>query len=171
MKLAYVFVVAMAAMLTAPAVQAQTDSAVYSRFRVLLTNGKRVEGRSGAVRNDSLIGKSAKGAPLSIPTNEIRAMDRYAGNKAVTGAIIGAGVGLLTGLTAYLSAEAQAESDPYLEVNESAVAPVIIGCTAAGALVGMFVGMSMQSWEKVPVAKPQVVISHDGGKIVFTLAF
>jgi hypothetical protein len=157
--------------LAAPMVSAQTESATYEKFRLLLVDGNRLEGIDGVVSSGTLVGESTKGEQLSIPTSDIRAMDRYAGNQAGKWALIGGGIGLGTAVLAYIGASAEAASDPYKEVNSSAVLPVFAVLTGSGALIGMLVGSSMVNWERVPVSGLQARLSIRNSKIVFTLNF
>ena len=140
------------------------------KFRVLLTTGERIEGHDGQLDENELRGMSSKDTALVIPRTGIRALDRSLGTKAGKYALMGAGIGLGTALLAYIAAESEASSDPYKEVDDSRVAPIMLGFTAGGALIGMAIGSGSQQWEKVPV-QMSLGFNTDNGEIRMLLRF
>ncbi|MBU1320232.1 MAG: hypothetical protein KKG33_02220 [candidate division Zixibacteria bacterium] len=160
---ALVFVAALFAVQQAAA----QDIVDFDRFRVLLNNGQRIEARDGILTSDSLTATKSGGERLSIPREQIRAMDRYKGSRAGTGFMIGAAMGLSAALLGY----AEVKSDPYMEVNEDAVAPVFIGFTLGGGLIGLAVGSASKKWERVPLEPSAISITADGPRVTFTLRF
>jgi|GEM_PF-3988967 len=163
--LAAVLILAAASQVTAE------DTVTLDRFRLLMTNGTRLEGNDGVLTAERLEGTSDDGLSLSVPRQEIRALDRHAGTKSGKYALIGAGLGFGSALLGYLLAEAEASSDPYKEVNKDMIAPVFIGFTAGGALIGLAVGASSQKWERVPL-KPALGFDPQTGqaKLVVRIA-
>ena len=126
---------------------AQANELSLSRFRVFLNDGQRLEGKNGTLTADEMIGVSSDGGQLRIPRSSIRALDRLTGTKAKTGAMIGASMGFLAVLFAYI----QVEVDPEREINEAAVAPMFLGFSLGGGLIGMAVGSASKTWERVHV--------------------
>jgi len=124
----------------------QNSEQNFSRFRVLLKNGNRVEGKSGVLTSTELEGFTKKGDPIKIPINDIRVMDRHTGSQAAKGAAIGAGLGLVTALTLILYANADETRE--LKVNEGAL---IFGVTGVYGLIGLAIGSAYSTWERVPL--------------------
>jgi hypothetical protein len=120
------------------------------KFRVLLKTGERFELSSGTLSSDSLTGMTGNGF-RSIPVQSIRALDRSMGTQAGKCALIGGAMGLTSALLGWMQAESDAASDPYTEVDDSKVGPLLLGFTAGGALIGLAIGSSMEEWKKVPV--------------------
>jgi hypothetical protein len=118
----------------------------FSRFRVLLKSGDRVEGKSGILTPTELQGFTKRGDPIKIPIDDIRVMDRYTGSQAAKGAAIGAGLGLVTALTLILYANADETRE--LKVNEGVL---IFGVTGVYGLIGLAVGSAYSKWERVPL--------------------
>ncbi len=126
---------------------AQANELSLSRFRVLLNDGQRLEGKNGTLTADELVGASSDGGQLQIPRNAIRALDRFKGTKAKTGAIIGASMGFLSALLAYI----QVEADPNMEADNAFFTPLFLGFTLGGGLIGLAVGSASKTWERVDV--------------------
>jgi hypothetical protein len=132
-------------------VQPVAAETVLSEFRVRLINGERFEGHNGVLGDQGFEWVASDGAPLSVPLEDIRALDECTGNKAGKKAAIGAGIGFATALLGYIVAESEASSDPYKEVDNSRVAPLFFGFTGVGALIGLAIGSSQKQWKKVPI--------------------
>lgn len=150
----------------------QNDNIVLEKYRVLLTSGKRIQGQKGILTKDGIVDNTSAGTAVSIARNDIRVLDRYAGNRAATGALVGAATGLATGLLAYAMAEAQDDSDDLLEVQDDIAMGMTVVFTGVGAIVGWAVGASMKKWERV---LPEPSLSFDpefqNGKLTLTFSF
>ncbi len=132
------------------------------KFRVLLTTGERLEGHHGVLDENELRGVSSNDTALVISRTDIRALDRHLGSRASQGALMGGGMGLLSAVLGVMQAEADAASDPYIEVDDSRIMPVMVGFTAGGALIGLAVGSASQRWEKIPMHVSFGYSANDG---------
>lgn len=132
-------------------VHAQEGVRELKNFRVLLRNGDRHEGKNGRLTEDSLEWAMKNGQPMTVPREEIRALDEARGSEAGKYAMIGAGIGLLSALTAALAASAAAADDPSLEFKGGAAIAVTVGFTVAGGLIGAAIGASQKRWERIPI--------------------
>lgn len=167
MKLHYLPVLVCLALQCAVQQISAQDIVDFERFRVLLNTGERFEATDGILSADSLTAVKKGSDKFSIPLSEIRAMDRFKGTRATAGLMIGAGTGLLIVLFAII----QVEADPNRELREERVAPVLIGFTAAGGLIGWAVGSAMKKWERVPPGTYRTSIEFNGPRVMFTWRF
>lgn len=166
------FILVIALVLIASGVNAQDNNITLKKYRVLMTNGQRIQGQNGILTKDGIVNDTAFNAPVSVARKDIRVLDRYAGNHAASGAAIGAVTGLATGLLAYAMAEAQDDSDDILEVQDDIALGMTVVFTGVGAVVGWAVGASMKKWERV---LPESSLSFDpefkNGKMLLTITF
>jgi hypothetical protein len=132
-------------------VHAQEGVRELTNFRVLLRNGDRREGKNGRLTEDSLEWMMKNRQPMTVPREEIRALDESRGSEAMKYGAIGAGIGLLTALTAALWASAAAADDPSLEFKGGAAIAVTAGFTIGGGLIGAAIGASQKRWERIPI--------------------
>ncbi len=163
-KMAAAIVLLLALASTLPA---QDSPVECKQFRMLLTDGSHVNGKDGVLANGAFSGTSKDGSSVNLKIEEIRSMDRSVGSKAGEGALLGAGLGALSVLLAIM----QVNSDPDREVDGSKVPAVLVGFTAAGALIGAAVGSSSQRWEKVPLPAPMGIIDNRGLHLSFSIHF
>ncbi len=132
-------------------VYAQAESRPYTRFRVLLKDGQRIEGTRGVLKDSTLEGRTRDGNPLSIPKKHIRAMDAHKRTLAKEGIGIGATVGLLIGLEV-MGNSVSNNSDA------SSLILATVGITAIGVGIGAAVGSAFHRWERIPI---RTAISFD----------
>lgn len=124
------------------------DESVRPRdFRAMLKDGRRVEGSKGLLTGSTMEGTLKSGESISIPLEDIRALDMSSGSRTMKMAAIGGGLGLVASLLAVV----QVSADPSHELNEDAVAGVMVGSMGVGALIGALFGASQKSWESVPL--------------------
>ena len=127
-------------------ITAQDETQTFNKYRVLLKTGKRIEVEKGLLKNTTLINYDDQKNPQEIPMDDIRALDKKTGTKALLGAGIGVGIGLLSSIAAV----AEVEADPNRELKANAGA-IIAGITAGCGVIGLIVGSMYDSWEKVPL--------------------
>lgn len=148
----------MVCLVTSNELVAQNKEQIFSLFRILKTNGERIEGKKGVLTPIGLEGISKAGTQLSIPRNEIRVLDRYAGSQAGKGAAIGVGLGATVALSVML----RASSDD-THVDEGGL---VAGFTLGGGLIGLAVGAAYPKWEQVPLKTAlQIRPQRNGGMV------
>jgi hypothetical protein len=167
MKSGILALVLITTVVLAGTVFAQDPASDLPRFRILLVNGDRIEGKNGILTTSELVGVSNSGEQLRFARSDIRALDYSNGSGAARGAAIGAGMGLLMGLAVVLPAEAS--DNVVLRVNGGALT---LGLTAGGALIGLAIGSAYPVWERVPMdvsllADP----AHKGGRCTIAISF
>ena len=138
-------------LIVAQSVHAQETIKIFKQFRVLLKSGERYEGKEGHLSASDLEGTLKGGESMTIPRDDIRALDVSRGSNAGKYAMIGAGIGLLTSLTAALAAWSASEDDPLLEFQGGTAVAITAGFTIAGGLIGAAFGATQLKWERVPV--------------------
>ena len=142
-----------------------------NKFKVLTRSGE-TEGVEGVLDVTALKWTQLDGKEIVIPRTEIRSLYEYKGSMAGNYALKGAGAGLLCGLLGVLSAYGESSSDPYSEVNEDKIMPLLVGFTAGGALIGGLIGSGKEVMERVPVHVQPVVSSRSVGiRLGFAVPF
>jgi hypothetical protein len=136
----------------------QDEDIKYSKFRLLLNSGQRIETNNGYMTDTSLITIDDTGLKNEIPFSDIRAMDMSAGNHGLKGALIGGGIGAASFLLAVL----EIETDPTRKLKENATEIILIG-TAACTGVGYLIGLAYDDWEKVSLQVEQDAVSSNWG--------
>jgi hypothetical protein len=127
-------------------VYAQDVTQSYSKFRVLLKTGDRIEIEQGKLTDTSLINFISENDQKEIPISDIRALDRRVGSKALLYAGIGSGIGLIASLYALV----QFEADPHSKMEPGAWVAFPIAIAGSG-LIGLIVGSAYDDWESVPL--------------------
>lgn len=154
--------------IVAEGVSAQNEVPL-NRFRVVTRTGT-TDGVEGILLESELKGKSLTGEDLIIPRTEIRNLYAFKGTMAGNYALKGAGIGLLASLLGVLSAYEEESSNPYSEVDDNRVMPIVAGFTAGGALIGAMVGSGKKVLERVPLkAEPRVSVRP--GDVKLSLAW
>ncbi len=125
---------------------AQDQESALRRFRVLLRDGKRIEGKNGRLSAAALVAQSRLGDPLVIPREQIRFLDRSAGSQARNGAAIGAALGLMVALSIVRQADRYGES----RIDE---ASLVVGSALGGGAIGLLVGSATPKWERVQLTE------------------
>ncbi|NIO02175.1 MAG: hypothetical protein GTO42_08540 [Candidatus Latescibacteria bacterium] len=134
------------ALFLAQDVFAQDDIRTFSRFRLRLKSGERIEGRKGRLTATFLEGTSKTGRPIQIPVTDIRLLDVTAGSKAVKGMFIGAGIGLISAMSTIASVKAIRED---ADIEWGGAAGFAAGLTVVGGVIGAGIGWGFPKWERV----------------------
>ena len=145
--------------------------------RVRVTHGPDKTKTVGSVFSknaDELIIRANNGAPVSVSTESISAVERSLGDKrnAAQGTLIGGGVGLTLGLI--LAIGASSGENPDFIGGDVILAGVVIitGVSAAlGALIGY--GIKVERWETVQLddIKVSVFSSRKAPSVALTIKF
>ncbi len=150
---------------------AAQEEVLLDKFQVIIRSGE-LEGVEGVLDGTSLQGYKLDGTPINIPRNEIRNLYAYKGSKAGPYALAGAGFGFLTSLLGVLSAYGESAGDPYREVKEDRIVPIVAGFTVGGALIGGLIGLGHKTMERVPVRGRPSISSRNGGvQLAFSVPF
>jgi hypothetical protein len=145
-----------------PAV-AQSQDQAFSKFRVRRATGEMIQGIDGRLSESALTGRTAGGSDFVVPRSEIRDLEVQGGTKAVKWAVLGGLTGLGCGGLAIL----QVESDPTMELREERVAPMMIGVTVAGAVVGALIGSNRPTWKRYPL--PSLTVGASSRRVMVTV--
>lgn len=123
------------------------DSQELRRFRVVLKDGDRFEGKRGIIKGDSLIGQSFSGLKVGFALNDINTLQLCTGDKAIRDGLLGILAGGLVSLPICI----QEEDDPRRLGEKEFREDYFFAFTAAGFVIGLIVGSHERTWENIPI--------------------
>ena len=110
------------------------------------TNGFGVKFEKGKIVDNKFIFKdSEENKYKSIGLDEVGIIEKQTGSYAVPGGILMGASGLLGSLLGL----ANAQSDPFVEVDKDSANKAIVGLTIGSALVGLLIGSGVKKYKKV----------------------
>ena len=140
-------------------------------FRLISRTGE-ISGIDGILREKEFLGTDENGDSIVIPRNEIRGLYNINGNHAGQYAAKGVGIGLVSGLLGVLMAYNDSASNPYTEVKEDRIVPVVVGFAAVGGIIGGLIGSGKEKSDRIPVrATLGTTKKADGVSLVMSFPF
>ncbi len=143
------------------------DSRDGGRYRVVTTDGHKVNLFHAHIDADGISGSRFSGAEVTIGREEITAVDYYTGSRSRQMGWIGAGVGAVLGFLVICDRQ----SDDRRTIDAPKDAMTLVLMTAGGGVLGLCVGALTPIWEEVDTSYNWSVDNQPTPGLTLTLHF